>query len=251
MAAPYAAIHRHSAPSLPPLVTAHVEPGATVITDAWQGHSGIDRLGYTHDRRSQQAARTRGRFTTTPRRSCAPLQTSSDATSKRQGRWRRRPPTSGSPRASPTTQPTSSPRSSTRQSAVTRATNAPGLPSSTGRDTRSTASSQRPKAARSRSPSSATSSKSSSTPGKQPGRSSPKAAGRPGGRGLGRRQRARGAEGSGIDGRYLDLAQGHPFRARTARSRASGSLRGLLAREARLPRRPADARGRLADRDRG
>ena len=29
--------------------TAHVEPGATVITDAWQGYSGIDELGYTRD----------------------------------------------------------------------------------------------------------------------------------------------------------------------------------------------------------
>jgi len=49
-----------SAASLHPFVTAHVEPGATVITDAWQGYAGIDKLGYTHDRRSQRAARARG-----------------------------------------------------------------------------------------------------------------------------------------------------------------------------------------------
>lgn len=49
-----------SAASLRPFVTAHVEPGATVITDAWQGYSGINGLGYVHDRRSQRAARARG-----------------------------------------------------------------------------------------------------------------------------------------------------------------------------------------------
>lgn len=49
-----------SAASLHPFVTAHVQPGATVITDAWQGYSGIDKLGYTRDRRSQRAARARG-----------------------------------------------------------------------------------------------------------------------------------------------------------------------------------------------
>jgi transposase-like protein len=49
-----------SAASLHPFVTDNVEPGATVITDAWQGYRGIDRLGYTHDRRSRRAARARG-----------------------------------------------------------------------------------------------------------------------------------------------------------------------------------------------
>jgi transposase-like protein len=49
-----------SAASLHPFVTAHVEPGTTVITDAWQGYSGINELGYTRDRRSQRAARLRG-----------------------------------------------------------------------------------------------------------------------------------------------------------------------------------------------
>ena len=49
-----------SAASLHPFVTAHVEPGATVITDAWQGYSRISELGYVHHRRSQRAARARG-----------------------------------------------------------------------------------------------------------------------------------------------------------------------------------------------
>ena len=49
-----------SAASLHPFVTEHVEPGATIITDAWQGYTGIEKLGYTRDRRSQRAARARG-----------------------------------------------------------------------------------------------------------------------------------------------------------------------------------------------
>ena len=49
-----------SAASLHPFVAAHVEPGATVITDGWQGYSGINELGYVRDRRSQRAARARG-----------------------------------------------------------------------------------------------------------------------------------------------------------------------------------------------
>jgi transposase-like protein len=49
-----------SAASLHPFVTAHVEPGATVITDAWKGYAGIEGLGYVRDRRSQRAARLRG-----------------------------------------------------------------------------------------------------------------------------------------------------------------------------------------------
>ncbi|MEC5181908.1 IS1595 family transposase [Arthrobacter sp. CG_A4] len=49
-----------SADSLHAFVTDHVEPGSTVITDAWQGYSGLDKLGYVHDRRSQRAARARG-----------------------------------------------------------------------------------------------------------------------------------------------------------------------------------------------
>jgi transposase-like protein len=49
-----------SAASLHPFITANVEPGTTVITDGWQGYSGIERLGYTRERRSQRAARARG-----------------------------------------------------------------------------------------------------------------------------------------------------------------------------------------------
>ena len=43
-----------------PFVTGAVEPGSTVITDGWQGYSGLDGLGYAHERRSQRAARARG-----------------------------------------------------------------------------------------------------------------------------------------------------------------------------------------------
>ncbi len=49
-----------SAVSLHPFVTGNVEPGATVITDAWMGYHGITGLGYAHERRSQRAARARG-----------------------------------------------------------------------------------------------------------------------------------------------------------------------------------------------
>src|SRR5258707_140306 len=49
-----------SAASLHPFVTENVEPCTTVITDAWQGDRGIDKLGYTHDRRGQRAAHARG-----------------------------------------------------------------------------------------------------------------------------------------------------------------------------------------------
>jgi transposase-like protein len=49
-----------SAESLHPFISAHVEPGATVITDGWNGYSGIDKLGYGHERRSQRAAAARG-----------------------------------------------------------------------------------------------------------------------------------------------------------------------------------------------
>ncbi len=38
----------------------NVEPGATVITDAWQGYRWLEKSGYIHDRRSQRAASTRG-----------------------------------------------------------------------------------------------------------------------------------------------------------------------------------------------
>lgn len=49
-----------SAASLHTLITDHVQPGATIITDGWQGYAGLGKLGYTHDRRSQRAAAARG-----------------------------------------------------------------------------------------------------------------------------------------------------------------------------------------------
>ena len=49
-----------SAQSLHTFVTDHVEPPATVITDGWQGYSGLEKLGYVHDRRSLRAARACG-----------------------------------------------------------------------------------------------------------------------------------------------------------------------------------------------
>ncbi len=48
-----------SSASLHAFVADHVEPGATVITDVWQGYRGLDKLGYRHEPRSQRAARAR------------------------------------------------------------------------------------------------------------------------------------------------------------------------------------------------
>ena len=49
-----------SSASLHAFATDHVEPGATVITDGWQGYGGLEMLGYGHEPRSQRAARARG-----------------------------------------------------------------------------------------------------------------------------------------------------------------------------------------------
>ena len=49
-----------SAASLHQFVTDHVESGATVVTDGWQGYRGLDKLGFSHIRHSQRAARFRG-----------------------------------------------------------------------------------------------------------------------------------------------------------------------------------------------
>jgi hypothetical protein len=49
-----------SAEPLHPFITGAVDPGARVITHGWNGYIGLDGLGYTHDRRSQRAARARG-----------------------------------------------------------------------------------------------------------------------------------------------------------------------------------------------
>ena len=51
---------RRPAASLLPFLTAHVAPGTTVVTDGWQGYTGIEKLGYTRERYSQRAARRRG-----------------------------------------------------------------------------------------------------------------------------------------------------------------------------------------------
>jgi transposase-like protein len=49
-----------SAACLHAFVSDHVAPGARVITDGWAGYRGLDKLGYTHEPRSQRAARARG-----------------------------------------------------------------------------------------------------------------------------------------------------------------------------------------------
>jgi ISXO2-like transposase domain len=49
-----------SAASLYAFVTDHVASGVVVITDGWQGYRGLDKRGYTHEPRSQRAARARG-----------------------------------------------------------------------------------------------------------------------------------------------------------------------------------------------
>jgi transposase-like protein len=49
-----------SAKSLHDFVKDHVEPGSTVITDAWSGYSGLDKHGYVHEPRNQSAAEARG-----------------------------------------------------------------------------------------------------------------------------------------------------------------------------------------------
>jgi transposase-like protein len=49
-----------SAASLHPFITDNVAPGSIVSTDGWNGYLGIDKFGYTHDRRSQRAAKALG-----------------------------------------------------------------------------------------------------------------------------------------------------------------------------------------------
>lgn len=49
-----------SAESLHAFVVANVEPGTTVITDAWQGYRGLENKAYIHESRSQRAAFARG-----------------------------------------------------------------------------------------------------------------------------------------------------------------------------------------------
>ena len=49
-----------SAAALHTFITDNVAAGSTVITDGWSGYLGIDAVGYTHDRRSQRAAKALG-----------------------------------------------------------------------------------------------------------------------------------------------------------------------------------------------
>jgi len=49
-----------SASTLHPFITDNIAPGSTVITDGWNGYLGINKAGYTHDRRSQRAAKALG-----------------------------------------------------------------------------------------------------------------------------------------------------------------------------------------------
>ncbi len=49
-----------SGASLHAFVKDHIELGTRVITDGWLGYHGLEKLGYTHDRRSQRAAQARG-----------------------------------------------------------------------------------------------------------------------------------------------------------------------------------------------
>lgn len=46
-----------TAQTLHGFITDNIAPGSTVITDGWNGYPGIDKTGYTHDRRSQRAAK--------------------------------------------------------------------------------------------------------------------------------------------------------------------------------------------------
>ncbi len=49
-----------SAVTLHRFIAENVAGGSTVITDGWSGYSGIEKKGYTHDRRNQRAAKALG-----------------------------------------------------------------------------------------------------------------------------------------------------------------------------------------------
>ena len=108
-----------SAESLNPFVTGAVEPGSIVITDGWQGYSGLEGLGYTRERRSQRAARARGEDPGGCRPPCtASLPWPSD------GCW--------APTRARWTRPTCPPTSTNSSSASTGAAHAAAACSSTG-----------------------------------------------------------------------------------------------------------------------
>ena len=128
--------------SLHPFVTDNVEPGAIVITDAWQGYRGIERLGYTHDRRSGRGPSTprvwtgpglgrRGAPAELPQRVHVPLQPPS-ITQPGHGllprpRTRRRPPPGALPRPRGRSPAQAHPTSTTRRR---RTSTNPGPPTS-------------------------------------------------------------------------------------------------------------------------
>lgn len=49
-----------SAESLHAFIIANIEPGATVITDAWSSYNGLEKKGYFHDCRNQRATSAQG-----------------------------------------------------------------------------------------------------------------------------------------------------------------------------------------------
>lgn len=49
-----------SAASLHGFIGDSIEPGSTVVTDAWQGYQGLSGIGYIHEQRNQRAAREAG-----------------------------------------------------------------------------------------------------------------------------------------------------------------------------------------------
>ena len=55
-----AVLNDASRTSLHGFVVDHIEPGSTVLTDAWMGYRGLKTLGYSHEWNSQRAVRVAG-----------------------------------------------------------------------------------------------------------------------------------------------------------------------------------------------
>lgn len=49
-----------SGSTLRAFITTYIEPGSTIVTDGWNSYRGATTAGYTHERRSQRAAKARG-----------------------------------------------------------------------------------------------------------------------------------------------------------------------------------------------
>jgi transposase-like protein len=47
-------------PTLKGFVLRNIEPGSTIVSDAWSSYGGLDKLGYTHQSRSQRALKKAG-----------------------------------------------------------------------------------------------------------------------------------------------------------------------------------------------